>query len=134
MLNVKFDTSKLMKNFPKVSKQVEESVFNALKKTALEDVETPAKLRCRVDTGRLRASIHTEYFGRSGKLSISPKHKFFGRSGKLSISPKHKFEVVVGTNVIYAVYVERRYPYLFPALENSRSALLQRLKSAIKVI
>ena len=119
MLNVKFDTSNLLRNLPQINEKIKERVKSALRETAMVDVETPAKRQCRVDTGRLRASIHTEYFGNSGKFTIAPKHDL---------------EVIVGTNVDYGRYVERRYPFLFPAFESSRSALLQRLKNALKDI
>jgi len=61
-------------------------------------VEGEAKLRCPVDTGNLRSSLD---------------HKIDGK------------EIIVGTNVEYAIYVEkgtrrmRAQPYLTPAIENN---------------
>jgi hypothetical protein len=119
MLNVKFDTSNILRNFPQLNEKMKKGILDALVKTALVDIETPAKQNVRVDTGRLRASIHTEYMGHFGDLSIKPTNSL---------------QVIVGTNVEYAVYVERRYPFLFPAFESSRSALISRISDVIKTL
>lgn len=72
-------------------------------------VQTDAKLRCPVDTGRLRASISVK--------EISDLH------------------VRVGTNVEYAPFVElgTRYkgarPYLVPALIDNRREIKRIIKS-----
>ena len=72
-------------------------------------VERQAKEDCPVDTGRLRASITSEVSGLEGK---------------------------VGTNVEYAGFVEYgtskmpAKPYLFPALEKSKSKITELLKGA----
>jgi len=70
-------------------------------------VERQAKEDCPVDTGRLRSSITSEVSGLEGK---------------------------VGTNVEYAGFVEYgtvkrpATPYLFPALEKSKSRITELLK------
>ena len=75
-------------------------------------VETEAKRRCPVDTGRLRSSITTERKG----LTLS-----------------------VGSNVKYAPFIEfgtRRMaaqPFLFPAAESQRIAFVANLKAIIRL-
>jgi HK97 gp10 family phage protein len=69
-------------------------------------IQNGAKKRCPVDTGTLRRSIHTE----DGKISST------------------RAEVVIGTDVDYAPYVEygtgrmRAQPYMRPALDEEAEA------------
>lgn len=76
-------------------------------------IETDAKLRAPVDTGRLRQSIH---------LELRPD----GLGGE------------VATNLTYAPHVElgtrtqRAQPFLFPAAERYRQAFKQALTDALK--
>lgn len=86
---------KLIKKFPK---QVYEKVIYP---TALVDVETFAKdkVEIPVDTGRLRASIHT-------KRPYKPSHQYKDRAGnqfQATLTGQISYEeVIVGTNVEYA--------------------------------
>jgi hypothetical protein len=118
-MQVKVDYSHVLDNFPALSTKIRQLLRDAMIETALADVESPAKRQCRVDTGRLRTSIHTEYYGSYGDLSERPPNEL---------------TVHVGTNVEYAVYVERRYPFLFPALESSGGKFRKRLESALAKI
>jgi hypothetical protein len=59
-------------------------------------VQNKARQLCRVDTGQLRASITTEPGKEHGELVYR-----------------------VGTNVEYARYIEKRYPFLGPALSEA---------------
>lgn len=96
---------KLRALVPRVRNEVRQRVAEALLL-----IETDAKLFAPVDTGRLRSSIHAE--------TASD-----GLSG------------TVGTNVEYADHVEfgtsrqRAQPFLFPAYEKNRAALLANLKN-----
>lgn len=62
-------------------------------------------------TGRLLNSI---------KYTIKEKRRY----GKIS-----KIELEVGSVVHYAKYVERRYPFLFPAFEAEKPVLMRNLKN-----
>jgi hypothetical protein len=81
-------------------KKLRIEVKKAVVKAAIVDIETPAKMKLttdgHVDTGRLRADIHTEYEGSS--------RRELGKIGEL--------DARVGTNVEYAGYVERIDEYL----------------------
>ena len=87
----------------------------------LVKIETVAKNKLttdgHVDTGRLRASIHTEYLG---TRRILP--------GKIT----DELGVVVGTNVEYAKYVERLDSYLGYAYKKARPILLRRVRETIR--
>jgi hypothetical protein len=142
--SVKIDASDVMKNIPVFTKRVQDEVKKTLIKSALVDVETVAKQILtaggHVDTGRLRASIHTEYLGQTGHsysassvgAKTGAKAKQTNFDGGLSAKPSHELEVIVGTNVEYARRIHyEQTPYLQSALENARANLLSRFKNII---
>jgi len=114
------------KKLDRKKEQLEENIMEEIIKTALVDIETPAKKKCHVDTGRLRASIHTEYIG---KKQYNYKDNI-GNSfdGALSVKLEDD-EVLVGTNVEYGQKMEAIDPYLFPAFESSKAGLRSRLRN-----
>ena len=109
---------KVLKNMKRVHEKIKEEALKELHETALE-VETDAKMRLtkegHVDTGRLRASIHT-----SAKEKSNYKFKAFKRSqksgnknsetlvyrGELESVKLRKNELYTGTNVVYAKKIE----------------------------
>jgi hypothetical protein len=112
---------------------LEEKIKEAIKQTALIDVETRAKQNLtsggHVDTGRLRASIHTSFRGNTGHSYSDNQGGRF--NGSLSESPRSELEFLVGTNVVYANYIERRFNYLQSAFENGKQRLQSRLRNII---
>jgi len=78
------------------------------------NVETPAKQKCPVDTGNLRASIDTQS---EGEMTIK-----------------------TGSNVEYAADVEygterqRAQPYLRPAFDEGKKQVLEDVKADLKAI
>jgi len=107
---VKIAQGQLKNIFDKLDKmgnEVTNAVADEIEMTALE-IETDAKMRCPVDTGRLRSSI-TTYFNRD------------------------RLAAVVGTNVEYAIKVEYGHqmrmakPFLFPAYFKGINGLVNRL-------
>jgi len=80
--------------------------------TSLVKVESGAKRRCPVDTGRLRSSIHTEI--------------------------ESEFSGSVGTDVYYGPYNEwgtvkmAAQPFLYPAFDEETPLLVGRLEAALK--
>jgi len=109
--------------------QIQESILTEMIETAITQIETEAKRNCRVDTGRLRSSIHTEYKAR--RIYDYTDDAGRGFSGDLNIDIQDN-EVVVGTNVEYAKTIEARYPFLFPALERAKPELKRRLMNIIR--
>jgi HK97 gp10 family phage protein len=103
-INVKIEgLSDVNSAFKKLQKACPEAAKKAITKAALL-VEKEAKLRCPVDTGRLRSSITheiTEEFGGNANGAL------------------------VGTNTEYAPHVEfgtrkqKAQPYLIPALQEA---------------
>jgi len=82
----------LAEKFKSAGKQIKDKIDKALYKAGLL-VERSAKLLVHVDTGRCRASITT-------RLTYA--------------------DAEVGTIVEYAPALEKRYPFLKPALDNNR--------------
>lgn len=90
----------LLKEFPR---EVSKEIYN----TALVDVESFMKTKTNipVDTGRLRASIHTKRIGK-------PNHQYTDREGNsyngTITGQVSREQVIVGTNVEYAEYMNER--------------------------
>ena len=93
----------LQANLNKYSEQKRKQVDAELQTTALE-IETGAKKRCPVDTGRLRSSIHH-------------------RGSDLD------YEIL--TDVEYAAIMEAVKPYMFPAFEFAKPGLMQRISEIL---
>jgi HK97 gp10 family phage protein len=109
-----------------------EAIKIALKETGFK-VEAAAKEMCPVDTGRLRASISTNYTGSSmgrGKIS-SPA---VAEDGVGRPEDSGDFAVVVGTNVKYAPMQEHgtknmaAHLYLYPALFMYQNEPIRRIQ------
>jgi len=100
--------------------------------TAL-DITREAKARCPVDTGRLRSSIHP-------KMKPSDSFSYSDNAGKtysggLKEPVQEGKEVVVGTNVEYAMKQEIRSNFLHGGVIAAKPAMQRRLKSlAAKVV
>ena len=98
MATVKLEIIKgkeLADKFKSAGIKVQDKIDKSLYKAGLL-VERAAKILVHVDTGRLRASISTRLVTANAQ---------------------------VGTNVEYAHPVEKRYPFLIPALENNRAEI-----------
>lgn len=135
----------VMKNLKKMPEKYQAAVMKAILKTAHVDVETKAKWKLttdrHVDTGRLRASIHVQKKADTNfKYDVKRTRKkdgslFLGGTfdGMLKTNIK-PLSVIVGTNVEYAIKIERMDSYLFYALETSREKLRQRIKQNIEKV
>lgn len=114
-INVGLEQGKeLARNFKRISRNANNEIEVALIKSALI-VERDAKINCRVDTGRLRASI---------------SHRLFDEDDIVFTE--------VGTNVEYAKHVEfgtskqSAKPFLFPAYNNNKDKILKELAKAFR--
>jgi hypothetical protein len=129
-------SNRLRQNLQRLPSEIKEKIKQAVILTALTKIETPAKQNCKVDTGRLRASIHTSY------KSYNERYNYRDNEGQsfnesLNVNPVDNntyFDVFVGTGVNYAQKIERLYPYLFPAFENSKRFLNTNIKNALRNI
>lgn len=99
---------KLQKRFEKYPGKLNAQLTKELQRAALK-VESRAKKKAPVDTGRLRSSI------RPLEKSLS------------GASPA----VVVGTPVEYAIYQERRRPFLIPAADEVQPDFEQRIRQVL---
>lgn len=96
-------------------------------------IERDAKRMCAVDTGRLKASISTNWTN-SGRVYGEVEDKAFAADGVFMPTGKD-FTVKVGTRVEYAGYLEHgtfrmggAQPFLFPAYEYNKSRLPEYIK------
>ena len=111
------------------------------KKTAIERallemgfrIERDAKDMCTVDTGRLRASISTNWTN-SGLNEGATGGEAKRGDGIKKPNPKYgKFTVVVGTNVFYGFFVEHgtqkmsAQPFIFPAYFTNEGEVIRRV-------
>jgi phage gpG-like protein len=131
MVSVTFDP-KLLKNLKGLQKELHEKMKAEVVKTALVDVETPAKQDCRVDTGRLRASIHTKYTDKKTHSYKDDEGESFDGTLKEGIKDTNTiFKVVVGTNVEYASRIEDISAFLEPNYLKAKPKLEERIKKII---
>ena len=147
MIELDFDDKELQKLLKKAVKENPQRVQNELDRAGLI-VETGAKNRTIVDTGRLRSSIHTKTQGQvsdEGKLQGGSSYTYSDNAGSsydgtLDVNPK-PLEVYVGTNVVYAYKIHSKggvrsnarlggngKGFLFNALEAHKPVFSKRLK------
>jgi hypothetical protein len=143
MIRVTFFAKDVLRNIDRYKKELKEKTKEVLIETAMKEVETVAKDTLtndgHIDTGRLRASIHTSHWGKtkhaykcsSTGAKTGRKAKKTSFDGTLSEAPFNELEVYVGTNVVYAHRIERLDPYLVPAYENGKKMLMVNLKKII---
>lgn len=128
--------AKINRRFKKMPKQLKQKLSNTIRQTAIVYIETVAKNKLtsdkHVDTGRLRASIHTEWKGNRGFLYKDRFGKKFG--GGLPGTIKDDLGCIVGTNVEYAKYVERKDSYLVYAFKKAKPILLKKVKEVLKEV
>jgi HK97 gp10 family phage protein len=98
-------------------------------------IESEAKQLCRVDTGRLRASITTAWTGYGGdRARMTSPVPETQQNDPVSVPTDKDFTVQIGTNVNYASHIEHgtvkmeARPFLFPAYEMN----IRKLKDFIK--
>jgi len=115
--------AKINRRFERMPNQLKQKLSKTIRQTAIIHIETVAKNKLtsdkHVDTGRLRASIHTEYKGTERILL-----------GKIT----DELGCIVGTNVEYARYVERIDSYLAYAFKKARPILLRKVREVLKEV
>lgn len=110
-------------------------------------VEADAKHNCPVDTGRLRASITTNWTGSGlGRAVVTAPVKNTEPDdsvGEPSSDDPVLTTVVVGSNVSYAPEVEYlterhhktgRAPYLYPAFADNQNRIIDKITAAVQVV
>jgi hypothetical protein len=133
-LSVKIDGIKRVKNTSKKFEgEIIKAVHRAMIKGALVDVETGAKKKItqdrHVDTGRLRASIHTTYKDKE----IYNYNDMEGGAYEDRLDVKRKdYNVFVGSAVIYAKKIEFLDSFLYFAFKNGQKKLPRRIKQEVQ--
>lgn len=122
MIRVRSNARTFVRNFGRIPDNIRQNLSDTIKEVAIVNIETEAKLKItrdgHVDTGRLRASIHTEYL--DGPVRIL--------SGRID----NEFTFIVGTTVIYAKKIEKLDSYLIYAYKRAIPILRVRVSEAIR--
>lgn len=129
----------LSSHIPEITPAIIREVGKVVKGTALS-IERNAKLAAPVDTGALRASIHTVTWTQNGypdsamaASGLNPKAVIFDPLPK----PK-PLQALVAVAVDYGEFLEmgtarqNAQPYLTPAAEGARAGFITNLSAAIK--
>jgi hypothetical protein len=128
--------TKINRKFKRMPKQLKQKITKTIRQTAIVYIETVAKNKLtsdkHVDTGRLRASIHTEWKGNRGFLYKDRFGKKFG--GGLPGTIKDDLGAIVGTNVEYAKYVEKIDSYLMYAFKKAKPILLRKVRETLREV
>ena len=111
----------------------------AVRMTAFE-VERAAKLRAPVDTGAMRASIHTETSKSSNYDRYMPDAKLRRPEAKMfgKLSKAKRLEALVAVGVEYGAHVEfgtstmAGRPFMKRALKSQETKFYHRVKDAIR--
>lgn len=121
------------RNAEQFEKDIIKAVHGAMVKGAMIDIETGAKKKItqdrHIDTGRLRASIHTTYTGKE----VHNYNDLSGKSFDAMLDVRRKeFNVFVGTDVIYAQFIERLDSFLYFAFKHSHQKIQRRIKREVQ--
>jgi len=126
---------KVKGNLNKWEQIILKAAKKALIKGALVDVETGAKKKItqdgHIDTGRLRASVHTSYKGKETYSYSDNEGKSF--TSRLDVRYK-EYNVFVGTDVHYSEKIEALDSYLFYAYKNGKNNLPKRIQQEVSAI
>jgi len=112
----------------KFTRRVHENIDREVQATAFE-IDREAKKEVRVDTGRLRSSIHPQFKGTTGFQYADDEGGFF--DGLVRVNLKI-FEAIVGTNVEYARDIEKESPFLEPATKLAAANFQKRMRNIFR--
>ena len=139
---------KVKKNADKIQEKIIKATRMGMIKSAIIDIETGAKKKItedgHIDTGRLRASIHTTYkdadtFYPKGMFKPASGQKFYralkgkGFRGKLDVKRK-LYNIFVGTDVHYSTKIEELDSYLYFAFKQAQKKLERRIQKEVKEV
>ena len=124
---------KITKNMDKWEEKILKVAHGAVIKSAKIDVETGAKKKItqdkHIDTGRLRASIHSSYKGNE----IYTYSDNEGNSFTSRVDVRYKeYNVFVSSDVEYANKIEMIDSYLFYAFKMGKNNLPKRIQKDVK--
>ena len=127
-IKVKIDTRPWRLKVRKFTRKVHNNIDREIQATAFE-IDRGAKKGVRVDTGRLRSSIHPQFKGTTAFQYADEEGGFF--DGFLQLNLK-MFEAIVGTNVEYAQKIEKADPFLEPAARQAKANFQKRMKNIFR--
>lgn len=131
-------------------KKIVDAVRMGMIRSALIDIETVAKRKLtqdkHIDTGRLRASIHTTYkdadtfypreFSDAENKPVPREKQYNDKHGSafeamLQVR-RGNFNIFVGTDVVYSKFIERLDSFLFFAFKNAKPKMQRRIKQEVR--
>lgn len=123
----------IQRNSEQLEKDLTKAVHGAMVKGAMIDIETGAKKKItqdrHIDTGRLRASIHTTY----GNKVIHNYNDMDGKSFEAMLDVRRKeFNVFVGTDVVYAKFIEQLDSFIYFAFKHAQPKIAKRIKREVQ--
>ena len=127
---VEFDISDFVDSLEKTNETIEQALVDEIRLTGFM-IESDYKINVRVDTGRLRSSMHTAHSDYTRHVYSDQKGQMFDGTLK-SVPQPDRFTVYNGTNVEYAWKIERRDQTFEDAFNKNTRDIVQRLEKAIK--
>jgi len=124
---------KVLKNFSQFNDEIKVELQKELVATSLTELETPAKEslteKGHVDTGRLRSSIYTKYKDNTSKNYSDDEDN--GYNCNLN-EPVKDLKISCGTDVPYAMKIERLDSFLVNNFEASKKTFVKNLDEVLK--
>ena len=137
-------TRTVIDNLDEFEKKIQIATKKAIIQGALVDIETVAKRKLttdkHIDTGRLRASIHTSYKkSPDGRGERRTTHHYTDNRGNNYVSDifestSNDFAVVVGTDVHYGTYIEALDSYIFYAYHKGLPKIKRRVAREVRKV
>lgn len=132
VVNIK-GLDKVLKNFKNFSDDIKVELQQELVASCMIEIETVAKEKLtqdrHIDTGRLRASIFT-------KTKDKKRNRYSDNEGNSYTcelnSPVDDLKVAVGTNVEYAMKIERLDSYMLYAYKQGAPKILKNVNDLLK--
>lgn len=131
-------TATVKDKLPTMGRRAEERLGQVVRKTAL-DIEAAAKLRCPVDTGACRASIHSVTDRTNGYSAAAAATKAANGGAEVfpAERPEGPMQAIVAVAAAHGIYVEMgttrmpARPYVTPAFEQAAEPFRKALAAAV---
>jgi hypothetical protein len=124
------DISDFVDSLDLTNENIEKALIEEIRLTGFM-IESDYKVNVRVDTGRLRSSMHTAHADYQRHVYSDQKGQMFDGTLK-SVPQPDKFTVYNGTNVEYAWKIEVLDQTFEDAFNKNTRDIVQRLERAIK--
>lgn len=133
-INISIDgVAEIRRKAKKLPRAYEKALMDAILETAFVDIETGAKQKItddgHIDTGRLKSSIHVQRHNDTNYTYSDNQGNTFDGTLEEKIEDN---QVLIGTNVEYAVDIEILDSFLWHSAEASKPRLIKRAKRNVR--